>query len=101
MNVLIIALDAVPPTEVSGAEVLVVAPALISGLRRWLSDEDDARRRAEQLARTFVELLSRGGVQASGRAGDADPLLATADALATFPADEILIAGRPERLRGR
>jgi len=101
MNVLIIALAAVTPTQVSEADVLVVAPALGSGLRRWVSDEDDARRRAEQLAGAFVELLSRGGVQAKGRAGDADPLLAIADALATFPADEIVIAGRPERGRGR
>jgi len=99
MNVLIIALDAVMPAELSEAEVLVVAPALNSRLRRWLSDEDDARRRAEQLAGTFVELLERGGVRARGRVGDADPLLAIADALPTFPADEIVIAGRPWRSR--
>src|SRR5215471_8666050 len=101
MNVLIIALEAVAPPKVSEAEVLVVAPALDSGLRRWLSDEDDARRRAEQIAGAFAEKLNRGGVHAEGRAGDADPVLAIADALASFPADEIVIAGRPERLRGR
>jgi nucleotide-binding universal stress UspA family protein len=99
LNVLIIALDAVIPAEVSEAEVLVIAPALNSRLRRWVSDEDDARRRAEQLAGTFVDLLERGGVHAKGRVGDADLLLAIADALPTFPADEIVIAGRPERLR--
>jgi len=99
MNVLIIALDAVIPAEVTDAEVLVVAPALNSRLRRWVSDEDEARRRAEQLARTFVGLLARGGVCAKGRVGDADPILAIADALPTFPADEIVIAGRPEQLR--
>jgi hypothetical protein len=31
-----------------------------------------------------------------GRIGDADPLLAIADALSTFPADEIVIAALPE-----
>jgi hypothetical protein len=31
-------------------------------------------------------------VHAEGRVGDADPLLAIADALAMFPADEIVIA---------
>ncbi len=99
MNVLIVALEAVMPAEVSEAEVLVVAPALNSRLWRWLSDEDEARRRAEQLAGAFVDLLARGGVHAEGRIGDADPLLAIADALPTFPADESIIAGGPERLR--
>ena len=94
MNVLIVALEAALPAEVSEAEVLVVAPALNSRLRRWLSDEDEARRRAEQLAGAFVDLLARGGVHAEGRVGDADPLLAIADALPTFPADEIVIAGQ-------
>ena len=100
MNVLIVALDAVMSAEASEAEVLVLAPALNSRLRRWLSDEDEARRRAEQLAGAFVELLARGGVHAEGRVGDADPLLAIADALSTFPADEIVIAGQPEQVSG-
>ena len=99
MNVLIVALEAVLPAEVSEAEVLVVAPALNSRLRRWLSDEDEARRRAQQLAAAIVDLLARVGVHAEGRVGDADPLLAIADALPTFPADEIVIAGRPEQVR--
>ena len=87
MNVLIVALEAVTDAEVSEAEALVVAPALNSRLRRWLSDEDEARRRAQRLAEAFVELLQQRGVHAEGRVGDADPLLAVADALPTFPAD--------------
>jgi hypothetical protein len=101
MNVLIVALDAVPAAGVSEAKVLVVAPALNSSLRHWLSDEDDARRRAQRLAATFVEFLRRGGVHAEARVGDADPLLAIADALPTFSADEIVIAGRPDGVRER
>ncbi len=31
-----------------------------------------------------------------GRVGDADPLQAIADALPTFPADEIVISAQPE-----
>ena len=98
MNVLIVALEAVLPAGVSEAEVLVVAPAVNSRLRRWLSDEDEARRRAQQLAAAIVDPLARVGVHAEGRVGDADPLLAIADALATFVADEIVIACRPERV---
>jgi nucleotide-binding universal stress UspA family protein len=91
MNVLIVVLDLVP-TEVRDADVLVVAPALNSWLRHWLSDEDTARRRAEERVTAHLERLERGGVHAEGRVGDADPLLAIADALRTFPADEIVIA---------
>jgi len=91
MNVLIVALDVVP-TEVRDAVVLVVAPALNSWLRHWLSDEDTARRRAEERVTAHLERLERSGVHAEGRVGDADPLLAIADALSTFPADEIVIA---------
>jgi nucleotide-binding universal stress UspA family protein len=100
MNVLIVALDAVVPPALSEADVLVVAPATNSKLRHWVSDEDAARRRANTLADTLVELLKRDGVRAEGRAGDFDPLLAIADALPAFPADEIVIAGRPARSNG-
>jgi nucleotide-binding universal stress UspA family protein len=100
MNVLIVALEPVAAAEISEAKVLVVAPALNSRLRRWLSDEDEARGRAERLAKALVELLERSGVSAEGRVGDADPLMAIADALPTFPADEIVIAGRPSELPG-
>ena len=96
MNVLIVALDAVPPEGMSGAEVLVVAPALNSRIRHWVSDEDAARRRAEEIAEAFIHLLGRDGIHAESRVGDPDPVLAIADALPTFAAEEIVIAGRSE-----
>jgi nucleotide-binding universal stress UspA family protein len=97
MSVLVIALDAVIPVEMPDAEVLVVAPALNSRLRHWLSDEDAARRRAGKRAAALVARMERNGVRAEGRVGDADPLLAIADALSIFPADEIVIAAQPGR----
>ncbi len=97
MNVLIVALDGLVPAEVPDAEVLVVAPALNSWLRHWLSDEDAARRRAQERVAAFVDRLERRGVHAEGRVGDVDPLQAIADALPTFPADEIVIAAQSER----
>jgi len=96
MKVLIVALDAVE-TSVVEAEVLVVAPALNSVLRRWVSDDDAARRRAGSVAQTLVEQLRQAGLDAEGRIGDADPILAIADALPEFGADEIVVVGRPER----
>jgi hypothetical protein len=96
-HVLVLALaDADVPSDLSSAEVLVVAPALNSWLRHWLSDEDPARRRASQRMTSTVEGLRRLGVRAFGQVGDADPLQAVADALRSFPADELVIAGRPE-----
>jgi hypothetical protein len=96
-KVLVVALDAVVPPDVAATNALVVAPAFNSWLRRWLSDEDDARRRAEELATAVAGRLERSGAHAEGRAGDADPLLAIADALSTFAADEIVITAEPDR----
>src|SRR5262245_21785143 len=95
-HVLVVAVDAVVPEGLAHADVVVVAPAHNSRLRRWLSDEDAARRRAEQRLRTLVDLLRPVAAHVEGRVGDADPLLATADALATFPADEIVVAAGAE-----
>ncbi len=94
VKVLVVALDVPAPVEVANADVLVVAPALNSWLRRWLSDEDAARRRAHERAAKVVDRLERSGVCTEGRVGDADPLQAIADALPTFPADRIVIAAR-------
>jgi hypothetical protein len=73
-----------------------VAPALDSRTRFWTSDNDEAIARAEQVQQESVERLGEDGVDAVGDTGEADPLLALQDALATFPAEEILIVTRPE-----
>lgn len=97
MKVLVVALDAVIPAERPDGEVLVVAPALNSWLRHWLSDEDDARRRAAERVAALVDRLEGRGAQVEGRVGDADPLTAISDALRTFAADEIVVAAKSER----
>jgi GABA permease len=76
-------------------DVLVVAPALNSRLRHWLSDVDDAVVRAHERLDLAVAELRKRGISARGEVGDSDPLLAIADALALFPADEIVIATLP------
>jgi hypothetical protein len=73
-------------------DVLVVAPALNSRLRHWLSDVDEALARARERLALATTALRQRGVIARGEIGDADPLLAIEDALAGFPADEIVIA---------
>jgi nucleotide-binding universal stress UspA family protein len=79
-----------------GGEVLVVAPALNSRLRHWMSDVDAARRAAEERLEACLERLAAAGVHARGEIGDGDPLQAIADALSVFAADEIIIATHPE-----
>lgn len=73
------------------AEVLVVAPALNSKLRFWVSDPDPAIHRAEEVAKESVERMEEEGVQAHGETGESDPLQALQDALATFEAETIVL----------
>ena len=97
VKVLVVALDAAGPLSLTADSVLVIAPAVNSRLRRWLSDDDDARRMAEERLEAYVDRLECAGVRTSGSVGDADPVQAIADALATFAADEIVVAAHSER----
>ena len=78
-----------------GAEVLIVAPALVSRLAYWLSDEDGGMAAAGERLQASVERCAAGGVVAKGAVGDADPLQALDDAVRTFAPDEAIIATRP------
>jgi len=77
-------------------DVLVVAPALNSRLRHWVSDEDGARREAAQRVDDCVARLQLAGLTADGRIGDPDPLHAIEDALGDYRADRIVISTHPE-----
>lgn len=78
------------------AEVLIVAPALNTRLRHWLSDIDPARDAAELRLAECVEQLRRRGIDAEGEVGDADPLQAIEDALCVYAADELVISTHDE-----
>jgi hypothetical protein len=78
------------------AHVLVVSPALNSPLRHFVSDEDKARRAAQERLNRSLHALADAGIDARGEVGDADPLQAIDDALRTFGADEIIISTHPE-----
>jgi len=77
-------------------EILVVAPALASPVRHWVSDVDVARSAADDRVRASVERLAKMGLVVRGEVGDQDPMQAIEDALRTFGADEILISTHPE-----
>ena len=77
-------------------EILVVAPALNSPLRHWVSDEDGARAAAGERVQASVAQLAARGATVRGEVGDAEPLQAIEDALRVFGADEIVISTHPE-----
>jgi hypothetical protein len=104
MNLLLVALEPVPEEEIrhaiadrgDGAEVNVhvVAPAAHVGKFQWLTGaDDDARAEAAELADRTADAVE---AEVEVEVGEHDTLLAVQDALAIFPADEILVAGNPD-----
>jgi hypothetical protein len=83
----------------SDAEVLVVAPALMSRWRYLLAAPDPAIERAEEVQQESVERLEEEGVSAHGEAGESNPLTAIEDALTDFDADEIVLFTHAEGSR--
>ncbi len=86
--------SALPGDDLEGAEVLVVSPALQqSGVKFWMSDSDEAIAQAEEAAAETAGALSGEAASTRATTGESEPLLALQDALATFPADRILVFG--------
>jgi len=83
--------SAVGEKEADEAEVLVVAPALNSKFRFWISDPDPAIARAEEVADESAERMDEAGIDAVGQTGESDPLQALQDSLVTFDADAIVL----------
>ncbi|MGZ4334844.1 MAG: hypothetical protein ACXVRJ_11315, partial [Gaiellaceae bacterium] len=77
------------------ARVLVVCPALNSPLRHWASDEDDARRAAQDRLDSSLAAMRGAGVAADGEVGDGDPIQAIEDAVRTFRPDELIVSTHP------
>ena len=91
------ALRAAVGEDADGAEVLVISPATNqSKLAFWVSDPDQAIAEADAAQSETVERLEEGGIAAAGDTGESEPALALQDALATFPADRIVVFSHPE-----
>lgn len=71
-------------------EILVVAPATGSRLAHWLSDLEPARLAAQERLAVSLGGLAAGGLDARGRVGDPDAVVAVEDALRLFPAGEVV-----------
>lgn len=102
-NVLVISTvehaDDVLRAYVGDAETIkVVVPVVRQGWLDWLANDQKAFGHAERVAERTAEQLSGDTVDAT--AGEADVGRAIRDALATFPADEVVIAVRPHEQEG-
>jgi len=83
--------------ELAHAEVLVIAPALqTSKLKFWMSDDDGAIARAEEVQEETVQRLDEEGIDAAGDTGEADAVMAIRDTLQTFQADRVVVFAHPE-----
>jgi hypothetical protein len=78
--------------------VKVVVPVVRQGVLDWLANDERAFSHAERVAERTAEEIPGDTVEAV--AGEANVELAIRDALATFPADEIVVAVRPEDEEG-
>jgi hypothetical protein len=86
---------ALPGETLDGAEVLVVSPAVNeSPVAFWVSDSDEAIIEAESTANETANALAAEGARTRAEVGESDPLLALQDALATFPADRVVVFAR-------
>jgi hypothetical protein len=102
-NVLVVSTVDHPETAVRkhvGEEdaVKIVVPVVRQGVLDWLANDQKAYAHAKRVAERAAETLPGETVEAA--AGEADVELAILDALATFPADEVVIAIRPEDEEG-
>jgi hypothetical protein len=76
--------------------VHLIVPVRVSRLHFLANDEAEEQRDAEETTLSRVGLLQRHGIRATGTVGSDKPLESMTDALATFPATEVLLALPPE-----
>jgi len=77
------------------AEVRVVAPFSELSPLQWLAnEEDEARRSAEERARSVAAAADPEASQVEAQVGADDPVQAIEDALREFPADELIVVTR-------
>ena len=78
--------------------IKVVVPVTGQSLLDWLAGDEKAFSHAERVAERTAERLPGETIDAV--AGDSDVGLAIRDALATFPADEVVVAVHPKDQEG-
>ena len=77
-----------------------MSPALPARFEWLASATDSAREQADERLRTVLGQLEESGSSARGSVGADDPILAFEDALASFPADHIVVGLRATERSG-
>lgn len=90
--------DVLRPHFHSDDTIKVVVPVTGQGLLAWLAMDEKAFTHAEEVAQQTAEQLPGETVEAV--AGESNVVLAVRDALATFPADEVVVVVRPDAKEG-
>lgn len=80
--------------EEAESEIRLLTPAANTFLRRWATDIERARERAQGSLVVSVASLALAGVDAAPQLGDEDVVLAVEDDLATFDATEVFLFTR-------
>lgn len=86
--------DVLRPHFDEGDTIKVVVPVTGQGILDWLASDEKAFAEAGEVAERMAERLPGEAVEAV--AGEANVGLAVRDALATFPAEEVVVAVRPD-----
>jgi len=78
--------------------IKVVVPVVRQGVLDWIANDEKAFGKAEAIAQRTADKLP--GETTEAVAGESNVELAIRDALATFPAEEIVVAVRPDQQQG-
>jgi hypothetical protein len=90
--------SACPPLSGEAREIALLVPAWLHGLD-WMGDPRASTPCAVRQLETVVGLAAARGVEFTwARVGDPDVLTSICDALASWPADELLLCARARRL---
>ena len=87
--------DAIAERIKSGVETFHVVVPATPPAKGFTWDEEESRADAGTRLATFLQRLSRLGVQATGEVGDRDPVAAVRDALRGRVVDEIVLSTLP------
>jgi GABA permease len=75
--------------------ILVVAPVPAKPSAQWTGDAGKAPEVAKQRLEASVASMRAAGLEATGQAGEIDPVQAAEDAIRTFQPDELIVSTHP------
>ncbi len=96
----VLAVIADPSRKEAGGGLLVLAPVQASRMDRWAGDIEKARFESQRNLAVSIATLAAAGIEAEGRVGDGDLVLAVEDVLRTYAATEVVVVAAEGDLEG-